>query len=335
MTRLARRIRQAQGGPGLRFDPEQRFLETALRGRTARKARAHLRRMEPVVVFTPRWGGVGRFMEDLALDLAVGEPAVGCRTVGFQPLQGRPLAECWQFVHHLFGQLGQRGWTTRAPTSIADRRGFQWALEQALEEAHRSAPHRVALLAHGAEHLPVEILEDVTSAWRDYAERHADARRATLLLAGSSAAPWLHIGDAPRVDLADYGEAEAAAAIVGRAGPLPLRHLERVARFTGGVPAAVETVGAAARKLGGLPSRPDELVAALGPLGDEMRGAVDIVAAHDHLSDRLHDLLSGEPLPAAPEVDEPLIMAGLARTVRTAGGDATTLRAPAIATLVG
>lgn len=335
MTRLARRIRQAHGTDGARFDPEQHFLELALRGRTARKARAHLRRMEPVVVFTPRWGGVGRFMEELALDLAVGEPAVGCRTVSFQALQGRPLAECWQFVHHLFAQLGQRGWTPPSPTSIADRRGFQWAIEQALENAHRDAPHRVALLAHGAECLPVEILEDVTTAWRDYADRHADARRATLLLAGSASAPWLHIGEAPRVHLADFGEAEAAAAIVGKAGPLPVRHLERIARFTGGVPAAVEQLGAAARSQGGLPSRREELVSALGPLGIEMRGAVDIVAAHDHLADRLHELLPGEPLAVATEVDEPLVMAGLARTVRTPSGDATILRAPAIATLVG
>ena len=335
MTRLARRIQQAQVADVARFDAEQHFLELALRGRTARKARAHLRRMEPVVVFTPRWSGVGRFMEELALDLAVGEPAVGCRTVGFQALKGRPLAECWQFVHHLFAQLGQRGWTPPAPTSIADRRGFQWALEQALEDAHREAPHRVALLAHGAEFLPVELLEDMTNAWRDYAERHADARRATLLLAGSASAPWLHIGDAPRVELADFGEAEAAAAIVGQAGPVPVRHLEQVAHFSGGVPAAVERLGATARTHGGLPTRPEDLVAALGPLGDEMRGAVDIVAAHDHLSDRLQDLLSGEALPLAREVDEPLVMAGLARTVRTPAGDATALRAPAIATLVG
>ncbi len=335
MSRLQRRLRQAEVGEGVRFDPEQRYLEMALRGRAARKARAHLRRMEPVVLFTPRWGGVPRFMEDLALDLAVGEPAVGCRTVSFQPVAGRPLAEAWQFVQHVFGQLGQRGWSPRLPSSIADRRGFAWALENTLEEIHDNVPHRVALLAHGAEHLPVEIIEDLTTAWNEYAERHPEGTRATLLLAGAATAPWLSIGEAPRLDLADYGEAEAAAAIVGRAGPVPLRVLEQVAKFTGGVPGAIEALGRAARRDGGLPTRPEDILGALGPLADEMRGAVDIVAAHDHLSDRLHDLLDGEPVTAAPEVDAPLALAGLVRTVRSEDGDKTVLRAPAIATLVG
>jgi hypothetical protein len=335
MSRLARRMQIAKVGEAPRFDPEQHFLETAVRGRTARKARAHLRRMEPIVLFTPRWGGVGRFIEDLALDLAVGEPAIGCRSVSFQPVAGRPLAEAWQFVQHVFQQVGQRGWSPRLPTSIADRRGFNWALEQALEEIHANVPHRVALLAHGAEHLPVQIIEDLTRAWTEYAIRHPEGRRATLLLAGSAAAPWLSVGDAPRVSLSDFGSAEAAAAIVGRAGPLPLRHLERVARFTGGVPGAVEQIGRAARAAGGLPSRPEELISALGPLADEMRGAVDIVAAHDHLADRLYELADGEARDAVPEVDQPLLLSGLARIVRRPEGDGTAIRAPAIAALLG
>ncbi len=339
MSRLARRIRMgartgSRPAPA-RFNPEQHYLETALRGRAARKARAHLRRMEPVVLLTPRWGASARFLEDLALDLAVGEPAIGCRTVDLRPLKDRSAGEAWQYIQHVFGKLGQRGWRGRPPTTIADRRGFRWSLEQLVEEVHASAPHRVALLAHGAEHLPFDVIEDLTSAWDEYTERHPEGRRLTLLLAGSRAARWLRVGDAPRLDLADFGEAEAAAAIVGQAGPMPLRHLEQVARFTGGIPSLVDAVGAAARERGTLPLRRADLIGSMGRLADEMRGAVDIVAACDPLADRLHALIDGAAAVQQPEVDGPLLQAGLLREVRAPGGDQVALRAPAIAALVG
>lgn len=339
MSRVARRIRMgartaAIPGP-TRFSVEQHAIETALRGRASRKARAHLRRMEPVVLLTPRWSASARFLEDLALDLAVGEPTVGCRTVDLRPLKDRSVGEAWQFVQHVLTQLGQRGWSQRRPQSVVDRRGFRWSLEQLLEEVHHEAPHRVALLAHGAQHLPVEVIEDLATAWEDYTERHPEGRRLTLLLAGSQAARWLKVGAAPQLDLADYGEAEAAAAIVGRAGPMPLRHLEEVARFTGGIPSLVEAVGRAARTHGELPLRPNELLQSMGRLADEMRGAVDIVAASDPLADRLFELLDGEPAQARPEVDMALVQAGLVRELRVGGDAQVALRAPAIAALVG
>lgn len=339
MTRLARRIQMgARAGVSpeqARFNPEQHFLETALRGRTARAARAHLRRMEPVVLFAPRWSASMRFLEDLALDLAVGEPAVGCRTVDLRPLKDRSRGEVWQFLQHVFSQLGQRGWRGRAPGTVVDRRGFRWSMEQLLEEVHAAAPHRVALLAHGAEHLPLDVIEDLTSTWDEYTDRHPEGRRLTLLLAGSRAARWLRVGDAPRLDLADFGEAEAAAAIVGRAGPMPLRHLEEVARFTGGIPSLVEAVGDRAREAGSLPLRRSDLLVSMGRLADEMRGAVDIVAASDPLADRLHALIDGAPARRVAGVDDPLLQAGLLKEVRAPGGDRVALRAPAIAALVG
>ncbi len=335
MARVARRMQMATvlAGDG-RFDADQHALETALRGRSARKVRAHLRRMEPVVLLAPRWSDVPGFLEELSLDLAVGEPAVGCRTVSFRTLKGRTVGEAWQFTLHVFGQLGRRGWRHRQPTTVADRRGFRWSMEQLLETAHREAPHRVALLAHGAEHLPVEVMEDLAACWSDYRERHPEGRRCTVLLAGSVDAPWLSLLGSRRVELDDYGEAEAAAAIVGAAGPLPIATLAETARFTGGIPRLVRAVGEAARR-GGVPDSPEALLLAAGPVADEMRGAVDIVSAHDHLADRLHMLEPGEPLPEVEEVDHPLRMAGLVRRVRVPGGPAVVLRAPAIRTLLG
>lgn len=339
MSRIARRIRMGSrscpspGEGALRA--EQHFLDTALRGRAARKVRAHLRRMEPVVLLTPRWGSAPGFLEDLSLDLAVGEPSVGCRTVDLSPLQGRSSGECWQFLHHALAQLGQRGWRRSTPTSVVDRRGFRWTLEQTLAEVHESAPHRVALLAHGADHLPIDVIEDLTTVWEAYTARNPAGRRITLLLSGSRAAHWLSIGDAPQVDLADFCESEAAAAIVGRAGPLPLRHLAEVARFTGGIPSLVEAVGGSARREGSLPVRREELIGSMGRIADEMRGAVDIVAASDYLADRLHALLDGDSATMEPEVDVPLVRAGLLRELRVTGSPQVALRAPAIAALLG
>ncbi len=339
MSRLARRIQMTEhlAAPRARGDvrsPHQR-LDTALRSKAARKVRTHLRRMEPVVLFTPRWSAAGRFLEELSLDLAVGEPAIGCRALDLRPLKDRPSQACWQFLLHAVQRLGRRGWSFRGPQTVVDRRGFRWALEQVLESVHAGAPHRVALLAHGAEYLPVEVLSDLTQVLEEYAARHRDAPRMTMLLAGSSAASWLCVGDAPQVDLADFGESEAASAIVGRAGPLPLRHLEEVARFTGGIPSLVEAVGRSVQNGGTLPTQQDALLGSLGRVADEMRGAVDIVAASDSLADRLHSLLDGEPTRWESSVDAPLLQAGLLREVRVTGGRQVALRAPAIAALVG
>ncbi len=314
---------------------EQRSLDTALRGKTARRVRATLRRMEPVVVLAPRWGATTQFLEDLALDLAVGEPAIGCRTVSFRPIKGRSLTEAWLFTLHIFGQLGHRGWRPSALPTVVDRRGFRWALDQLLEEAHKTSRHRVALLAHEAEHLPMEIVEDIGAVWTEYLDRHPEARRCAILLSGTASERWLTLGGAPRIELTDYGEEEAVAAIVGRAGPIPVRQAELAARFSGGIPGLVESFGKQGRALGRLPVKREELMASLGPLADEMRGAVDIVAAHDELSDRLSLLLHGEPVAADEQLDTPLVLAGLARRVRGTEGAQVMLRAPAIAALVG
>lgn len=339
MSRLARRIQMTEhlGARRVREDAvsSQHRLDTALRSKAARKVRAHLRRMEPVVLFAPRWSAAGRFLEELSLDLAVGEPAIGCRTLDLRPLKDRPSQSCWQFLLHALQRLGRRGWSPQGPQTVVDRRGFRWALEQVLEAVHDEAPHRVALLAHGAEYLPVEVLADLAQGLEAYAARHRDAPRMTMLLAGSSAARWLAVGDAPKIDLADFGESEAASAIVGRAGPLPIRHLEEVARFTGGIPSLVEAVGHTARSQGTLPLQQDALLGSLGRVADEMRGAVDIVAASDNLADRLHSLLDGEPTRWEASVDAPLLQAGLLREVRATGGRQVALRAPAIAALVG
>jgi hypothetical protein len=310
-------------------------VDASLRSRTARAARAALRRMEPVVVLAPRWGALPAFLEELALDLALGEPAIGCRSVDLRPLAGRPTVEAWQYLLQFVGMLGHRGWAPPTPVMVADRRGFRWAVEQVLQQAHDEAPHPVALLAHGAEALSVELLEDLTAGWDAYRQRHPEHRRCALLLGAADSAAWLRVGDAPRLHLADFGLTEAAAAIVAAAGPLPVRELERCCRELGGVPGVVEVVGREARRAGRLPAEGAELWEALGPLQAELRGAVDIVAAHDGLAGRLQALCGGRPLPPVDALDRPLMLAGLARAVRVGGVVQTSLRAPIFAGLLG
>lgn len=336
MSRLARRMQVARlSAPTLPSPADMRELDTALRGRAARSVRARLRRMEPVVLTAPPWAGVPRFLEDLSLDLAVGEPAVGCRAVSFRPVHGRPRAEAWQLTLQLFGQLGQRGWHQAAPSSVADRRGFRWALEERIEAAHASSPHRVALLARDVEHLPVELLEDVAMVWSDYRERHAVDRRCTVLLATTDSADWLNLASAPKVELVDFADAEAVSSIVGRCGPMPVADLAEVARLTGGVPGLIEKVSDVARRTGALPVRPADLLECLGPVAGELRAAVDQAIAHDPLADRLMSLRPGELTEEEPEVDVPLLRAGLLRKVRSGDGPRIALRAAVLRHLIG
>ena len=65
-----------------------------------------------------------------------------------------------------------------------------------------------------------------------------------MLPAGTVANGWWPMNDAPRIDLVDFGTAEAAAAIVGKAGTLPINVLRKAAHFTGGVPRLVDAVSA-------------------------------------------------------------------------------------------
>ena len=142
------------------------------------------------------------------------------------------------------------------------------------------------------------------------------------------------LSQATQIDLVDFGEAEAAAAILGAGTRLPFEQLRKAAHFTGGVPGLVDAIAERALKNPLLPEEDDELLHSLGPRVDEIRGAVDIVHMDSALADRLYDLLDGGPGVRAPEVDDGLQLAGLIRTVRGHGEEQVEVRAPAIATLL-
>jgi hypothetical protein len=333
MIRLERMMRRDRLGDEVRFDPAQHEIEQGCRGRAARSIRTQVRQMRPVVVRAPRWSHPAGFLEQLALDLAVGLPGIGCRTVDLRPLKGRKASEAWQFTLHAFSQLGRQEWSRQAPTMVVDRGGFRFALCELLEKAHQAAEHDVALLAHGAEHVPVQIIEDLNEAWLTYRAAHPEGVRCTLLLTLSAGAGDIQVADSSTIDLVDLGASEAVARI-GYGRGASADQLEDVARFTGGIPGLVDAVGMRVRSGDPLPGDPDVLLQSLGPLVDEIRGALDIVQMDSVMADRLDSLVAGEVLPQESRIDGPLKMAGLIRTVRAHGTPQVALRAPAIASLM-
>lgn len=276
---------------------------------------------------TPRWSAPQAFLEDIALDLAVGEPAVGCRTVSFRPLMGRSTAEAWNFILRVLSDLS--GSDYRVVPTVANRRGFLYAGERLLDEAHGMAPYPVAVLGHGCEHLPVEVLIDVAQLWSDYARRATGTRRCTLLLAGSVDTPALDVGGAMRVELNDFGEGEAEATLTEGLHS-PGASVSRASRFSGGVPALVHALAIGGAETG-LPTHPEDLLRVMGPVADELRSAVNGALTSPRTADRFYELLHGVPLLEDPEVDRELHLAGLLRRVRVRGDDLVELRSPAIA----
>jgi len=290
--------------------------------------------MEPVTLLTPRWSCPQAFLEDLALELAIGEPAVGCRTVDLRPLHRRPRAAAWQFILRVLAQLSTpRSQQLRVPV-VAERAGFRMAVRGALEAAQERSCHPVALLAHGAEHLQVDVAEDLLEAWDDYATDHPSLRRCVLLLGGGLNAPALAWFDGKPVELNDFGPSETHDVLGRMVGPRLAGRVGAASTLTGGMPALVEAVGWHARRGRRLASDELTLLSSMGTVVDEIRGAVDIIASDGRLAMRLDSLLSGLPVDGDPDLDAPLMLAGLARRVHGSTEDRICLRAPAIATLV-
>jgi hypothetical protein len=335
MNRLARRIKLHHRRDAPHFDPVQREAEVAHRGRSGRAVRASLRRREPVTLVTPRWSCPQAFLEDVALELAVSEPGIGCRTVGLRPLRGRNKIAAWHFILRVLAQLssGHRD-ELRIPT-VAERKGFRVVAEELLAKAQETSPNPVALLAHGAEHLPVEVAEDLLLAWEAYNSHYPTERRCLLLLGGTSNAPALRGFDGRPVQLADFGPGEASEVLGRMVGPQLSPRINPAADFTGGVPALVEAVGRHTRLRQRIDSDEWALMCSMGQIGDEIRSVVDILVSDHHLASRLDLLLPGEPVPMEHELDEQLITAGLARRALGVSGEHVCIRAPAIAALVG
>jgi hypothetical protein len=290
------------------LDPDQIWLESALRGKAARRTRALLRRALPVHVRAPRWSDPAQFLEELSLDLAVGEPPLGCRTVALRHLKGAPPQRArLEILRVLEGLARPDG--LLPPAVPADRGGFRAALEELLTEAIDGVAYATAILFSEVEHLPVEVGEDLLDAWSALLAAHAPDPRISLLLTSSAEIGWTTT--LAKVDLSDFGENEAAAEITRRVGPIDPDALRSASLLSGGVPALVEGLAPMAATM----DDPDEAIARLA-IADEVRGAVDIASMDPRIGARLQDLAEG--VRDREDDDALLVAAGLARTTRDA-----------------
>ncbi len=329
MNRVSRRMAMLRGRHEPVVDAERYLLEGALRGRTARKVRSALRRLEPVTLRTPRWSAPQPFLERLALDLAVGEPRLLCRTVSFRPMMGRSPAEARNFVLRLLTELWDGGEARPLPI-VMDRRGFTRAASDLFEAAHRDSAQAVALLGHGAEHLPVEVLEDLGQAWRLYTGWAGDNRRCTMLISGTVDVPTLGAGTVA-LELTDLSDAEVAECLIQHYGSIPSGMLEPVVKICGGVPGVLDAMLAGVTQARNLPTNPGDALRRVGGVGEELRGAVQGVMASPDIADRLHQLADGLPHSEDAELDRDLLMVGLARRARQPGPPQVVLRAHLLA----
>jgi hypothetical protein len=305
------------------LDPDQIWLESALRGRAARRTRALLRRSFPVHVRAPRWSDPVQFLEELSLDLAVGEPPLGCRRIALRHLKGAPAPRARLEILRALESLA-RPHGILPPSVPADRGGFRAAIAEHVDKAVAEVPHAMALLFSEVDHLPVEVGEDLLDAWSQLLAAHAPEPRISLLLTSSAELGWTTT--LAKVDLSDFGENEAAAEITRHVGPIDPQALRSASLLSGGVPALVEGLAPMALAIA---ADPDAAIAQL-EIVDELRGAVDIASMDPRLGARLADLADGAR--DREDDDALLVAAGLARTTRDARH--TELRSPVFARFV-
>ena len=327
--RPVRRAALLKGKRHLAFDPTQRWHEGADRQRTMRALRVHLRAGRPVFLHTLRWSQPNRFLEDVAVDVAMGTPRIDARVLSVAPASGKGALQAWSWLMGaltpLLGRSEERGFA-----QAVSREGYRARFRHLLH-GEPAGPARAILLT-GLEHLHFDVVRDLVEIVRTAALEAEGPPRVVVVLAGAVeprlAEPWISL------TLPDYGAAEAAEAIVEIAGPRPCDSLPAVHRAFGGVPAMVERLAAEGpRGLAEVLEHRDAVWRRLGPLGVELRSAFTIVQADTALGLRLEALAQGT-LPTDPEVDRRLARAGLVQIAHRRGRAETVLRMPLLLDLV-
>lgn len=312
------------------FDPGQYWHEGADRQRAMRKLRALLRLMQPVILSTPRWSQAHRFIEDLAVDLSVGQPAIQGHVLSLQAVQGKSALQAWAWVMARFTDLCSISVDRRFAQAVS-RDGFRTLFANLLRQA-QGGPRR-CLMLYGLEAVHLDALRDLLDVYEQHMLEARDRRRINLLIAGTVDVPALG-ANVTRMTLPDYGKAEAIEALVEIVGPQPTARLERLIGAVGGVPAVIERLAAEG------PAAIEDAVATregvwrrLGPVGAEIRSAFAIVSADNALSQRLEQLAREGPSPEMPDRDPRLVRAGLVRFTRKGKAKLTGVRAPVFADL--
>lgn len=333
MHRLDRRLAILRGKRQGAFDPNQYWFDGADRTRASRRVRVLLRAGQPVVLVTPRWSRPQQFLEDVASDLALGEPSITARTLNLAPLRGLGTHQAWAWLVAAVAEFCQASLGDSPAWQAVSRRGFRTVMKDLFERAEGS--RRRCLLIHGLEHVNVEALRDLVAVFREHLESTGSDRCFNLLFAGSHEAPVDEIGEAVRVELQDFSPKEAVESLVEHLGPQDPSRLASVVGVIGGVPAMLDALGTGEESaLSALLVDREQLWRALGPVADELRSALDIVNADSDLSSRLEHLARQGPQPAEPERDERLLRAGLVRQRARMDGAHTEVRAPWFSDLV-
>lgn len=322
MQRLDRRLVILRGKRTMAYDPNQAYLAGAERERVARKIRTHLRQLDPVILQTPRWSQAPQLLDDVLVDLAIGTPAINCKLLSLSPMQGRSAADAWTYMVRAIMEFCDL--TIEGPAGQAvSRHGFRSVMGNLLRRTIHGK--RSALLLHGLETLNVEALEDLVHVFAHHLKEAGEARKLTLLLAGSVSMPDFDLPGATRLRLTDYAREEAVDHLVEYLGTTPPGPINRALDLVGGVPALIDCLGEGAER-GNFGSSKEDHVKALGPLMEELRGAIAIVSADQVLAERLEDVARHDTLPRE-EMDSALLRAGVLRSIG-ANADSVALRAP-------
>lgn len=323
MHRYERRRIILEGKRKSAFDPDQLWFARARRTRLARRIRFHLRRGRPVVLITPRWSRAPGFLDDLAVDLSMGDPAIRARPLHLLPLTGLTTHQAWAWLADAVAGFCQLPLQEGPAWQAVSRRGFRSVLSDLFERAEEG--RRRCLMLHGLEHANVEAIQDLFEVFAEHLEKTGPNPSFNLLFAGSIDAPHFDFEGAVREELGDYSEPEAIEVLVEQLGPLERHRLVSVVAMVGGVPAILDALGERGPDdLSKLLTDRDEMWRSLGSLAEEVRSAIDIVSADDKLADRLERLARRGSLELEPTPDAALERAGLVRSE----GDRTTLRTP-------
>lgn len=312
-NRLERRTAILRGKREGSFDRDQYYLERAARARIARKARTRLRRMQPVVLVTPRWSQARRFLDDMATDLMVGDPLVRARTLSLHPLEGRTPHQAWSWLVLAVTEfcslpLDGPAW------QVVSRRGFRHVMRELFTRADEG--ERRCLMIHGMEHIHVEALRDLIEVFHEHIRGRRQEARFNLLLAGSIDAPHFEFTGIERLVLPDFAEYEALESLVEHLGPQDMPRLRSLIGLVGGIPAMLDALGSeAAGRIGEVLNDRRAIWRVLGTIATEMRRAFDIVASDEALLARIEQIAKDGPQLPDPARDEALIRAGLVRQV--------------------
>ncbi|MEN0068281.1 MAG: hypothetical protein AAGA48_39535 [Myxococcota bacterium] len=333
-NRFERRMAILRGKRQGSFDRNQHYLERASRTKVARKARHHLRAMRPVVLKTPRFSLPERFLDDLAVDLRLGQPTIFCRTLSLAPLEGCTAQQARSWLMNAFANFCLLNTEPSSVLRVSSSHDFRVLMKELFRRAE--ATDRRCLLVHGIDTLPTEALRDLVAVFEDHVHHRRGAPGFNLLLAGLELPEWAAHPAVVSLTLPDFSDEEAVEALVEQLGPENHLQYSALVATVGGIPEVIEALGSdRSTHINRIVRDPSAFWAVLGPLAESLRKAHHDAIQRPALADRLRSLATRGPLAPYPELDDALAQVGLVETSgQTPTMLTTALRAPVLADLI-